>query len=179
VSTAHDQLRLIEVELDAASGGSLPLRHAMKLTQEPQLDRTGNNVSLGWTIDGTGRYWHNGSTGGCHAFVGFDPKTKRGVVLLASTATSAIDRLPDGFREVFMLRVVEHMSVEETAITLGILVQTVKSRLHRAKAMLRSDLEEHLTAVSLTAFPFGGARCRGVTEAVLARLNLPTTTLHH
>ena len=59
---------------------------------------------------------------------------------------NAIDRLPDGFREVFMLRVVEHMSVEETATTLGVLAQTVKSRLHRAKAMLRSDLEEHLTA---------------------------------
>ena len=92
---------------------------------------------------------------------------------------NAIDRLPDGFRDVFMLRVVEHMSVEETATTLGVLAATVKSRLHRAKAMLRSDLEVHLTAVSLTAFPFGGARCQRVTEAVLARLNLPTTTLHH
>ena len=96
---------------------------------------------------------------------------------------NAIDRLPDGFREVFMLRVVEHMSVDETAITLGVLAQTVKSRLHRAKAMLRSDLEEHLTAVSLTAFPFGGQRCRRVTEAVLTRLNIQTanhaTTLHH
>ena len=92
---------------------------------------------------------------------------------------NAIDRLPDGFREVFMLRVVEHMSVDETATTLGVLAATVKSRLHRAKSMLRSDLEEHLTAVSLTAFPFGGARCQRVTEAVLARLNIPTTTLHH
>jgi RNA polymerase sigma-70 factor, ECF subfamily len=92
---------------------------------------------------------------------------------------NAIDRLPDGFREVFMLRVVEHMSVEETATTLGVLSATVKSRLHRANAMLRSNLEEHLTAVSLTAFPFGGARCQRVTDAVLARLNLPTTTLHH
>ena len=93
---------------------------------------------------------------------------------------NAIDRLPDGFREVFMLRVVEHMSVEETAATLGVLAQTVKSRLHRAKAMLRVDLEEHLTAVSLTAFPFGGARCQRVTEAVLARLNMnQTTVLHH
>ena len=93
---------------------------------------------------------------------------------------NAIDRLPDGFREVFMLRVVEHMSVEETAATLGVLAQTVKSRLHRAKAMLRVDLEEHLTAVSLNAFPFGGARCQRVTEAVLARLNMNhTTVLHH
>jgi RNA polymerase sigma-70 factor (ECF subfamily) len=92
---------------------------------------------------------------------------------------NAIDRLPDGFREVFMLRVVEHMSVEETATTLGVLAATVKSRLHRAKTMLRSDLEEHLTAVSLTAFPFGGKRCQRVTDAVLARLNIQTTTLHH
>ena len=96
---------------------------------------------------------------------------------------NAIDRLPDGFREVFMLRVVEHMSVEETATTLGVLAPTVKSRLHRAKAMLRVDLEEHLTAVSLTAFPFGGKRCQRVTEAVLARLNIQTTNrttlLHH
>jgi RNA polymerase sigma-70 factor (ECF subfamily) len=92
---------------------------------------------------------------------------------------NAIDRLPDGFREVFMLRVIEHMSVEETATTLGVLAATVKSRLHRAKAMLRSDLEDHLTAVSLTAFPFGGARCHRVTEAVLARLNIPTKTLPH
>jgi serine-type D-Ala-D-Ala carboxypeptidase/endopeptidase len=100
VSTANDQLRLIEIELDAAAGGSLPLRHAMKLTQEPQLDRTGDNVSLGWTIDSTGRYWHNGSTAGCHAFIGFDPRTKRGVVLLASTATSVIDRLPNAMYQI-------------------------------------------------------------------------------
>lgn len=95
VSTARDQLRLIELELDAAAGGSLVLRRAMKLTQEPQLDRTGDNEGLGWMIDSAGRYWHNGGTGGFHAFVGFDPKAKRGVVLLASTSTSLIDRLSD------------------------------------------------------------------------------------
>lgn len=100
VSTARDQLRLIEVELDAAAGGSLALRHAMKLTQEPQLDRSGDNEGLGWMIDRAGRYWHNGGTGGFHAFVGFDPKTKRGVVLLASTATSLIDRLADAMYQV-------------------------------------------------------------------------------
>ena len=100
VSTAHDQLQLIEDEIDAATGSSLPLRHAMKLSQEPQLERTGDNVSLGWMIDGAGRYWHNGSSGGFHAFIGFDPKTKRGVVLLASTATSVIDRLPDAMYQI-------------------------------------------------------------------------------
>ncbi len=95
VSSARDQLRLIDAELDAADGSTQPLRRAMKLTQEPQLDRSGDNVSLGWLIDSAGRYWRNGGTGGYHAFVGFDPKTKRGVVLLASTATSTIERLAE------------------------------------------------------------------------------------
>jgi CubicO group peptidase (beta-lactamase class C family) len=100
VSTARDQLRLLELELDAADGGSLVLRRAMKLTQEPQLDRTGDNEGLGWMIDSAGRYWHNGGTGGFHAFIGFDPKTKRGVVLLASTATSLIDRLSEAMYKI-------------------------------------------------------------------------------
>lgn len=100
VSSARDQLRLIEIELDAAAGGALPLRRAMKLTQEPQLDRTGDNEGLGWMIDSAGRYWHNGGTGGYHAFVGFDPKTKRGVVLLASTATALVDRLSDAMYKI-------------------------------------------------------------------------------
>jgi CubicO group peptidase (beta-lactamase class C family) len=99
-SSAHDQLRLIEAELDAAAGGALALRHAMKLTQEPALGRSGDNEGLGWMIDSAGRYWHNGSTGGFHAFVGFDPKSRRGVVVLASTATSLIDRLSDALYKV-------------------------------------------------------------------------------
>jgi CubicO group peptidase (beta-lactamase class C family) len=95
VSSARDQLRLIDAELDAVDGSTQPLRRAMKLTQEPQLDRPGDNVSLGWLIDSAGRYWRNGSTGGYHAFIGFDPKTRRGVVVLASTATSTVDRLAE------------------------------------------------------------------------------------
>ena len=69
-----------------------------------------------------------------------------------------------------MLRVVEQMSVEETADILGIKPETVKTRLHRAKTALRSGLQEYLTAVSTTAFPFGGSRCQRTTAAVLARL---------
>lgn len=95
VSSARDQLRLVAAELDAAAGGTSVLRRAMKLTQEPALDGTGTNEGLGWLIDHAGRYRHNGGTGGFHAFVGFDPRTRRGVVLLASTATSLIDRLAD------------------------------------------------------------------------------------
>jgi len=95
ISSARDQLALVEAELDAAAGGKTALRPAMRLTQESQLDVKGENVGLGWQIDGAGRYWHNGGTGGFHAFVGFDPKTKRGVVILASTSVTILDHLAD------------------------------------------------------------------------------------
>jgi len=95
ISSARDQLTLIEAELDAAAGGKSKLRHAMRLSQEPALDRAGDNEGLGWMIDSAGRYWHSGGTGGYHSFVGFDPKTKRGVVILASTASALVDRLSD------------------------------------------------------------------------------------
>lgn len=100
VSTANDQLKLIDAELDAAAGGALPLRKAMKLTQEPALDRSGSNEGLGWMIDSSGRFWHSGGTAGFHAVVGFDPKTRRGVVLLASTASSLIERLSDAMYKI-------------------------------------------------------------------------------
>jgi CubicO group peptidase (beta-lactamase class C family) len=100
VSSARDQLRLIGAELDGAAGGTQGLGRAMKLTQEPQLDRSGDNEGLGWMIDSAGRYWHNGGTGGCHAFIGFDPKTQRGVVVLASTATSLVDHLSDAMYKI-------------------------------------------------------------------------------
>jgi len=95
ISSARDQLRLIEAELDAAAGGkTLPLRNPMRLTQEPQLDPTSTeNAGLGWMIDGDGRLWHGGGSAGFRAFVIFDPKTKRGVVALASTASPLVDRL--------------------------------------------------------------------------------------
>jgi CubicO group peptidase (beta-lactamase class C family) len=97
VSSARDQLRLIEAQLDAAAGGkNLPLRHQMRLAQEPQLETgvtASDNAGLGWMIDGDGRYWQSGGTAGFRAFIGFDPKTRRGVVALASTASPLVDRL--------------------------------------------------------------------------------------
>jgi CubicO group peptidase (beta-lactamase class C family) len=93
VSDAHDQLKLIDAELRARAGTPTGLAAAMKLTQEPQLVNQGANEGLGWEIDAKGRYWHNGGTGGYHAFVGFDPKTKHGVVVLCATSTMTIDRV--------------------------------------------------------------------------------------
>jgi CubicO group peptidase (beta-lactamase class C family) len=95
-ATARDVLALLDAQLDAAAGGKvLPLRAPMRLTQEPQLEvsESSANAGLGWIIDGDGRYWQSGGTGGFRAFAMFDPKTKRGVVVLSSTASALVDRL--------------------------------------------------------------------------------------
>lgn len=82
----------------------------------------------------------------------------------------AIDELPGAFRLVFIARVVEGMSVEETAATFELKPGTVKTRLHRARTMLRDNVEKKIGPVVMEAFPFAGRRCDRLTEAVLKRL---------
>jgi RNA polymerase sigma-70 factor, ECF subfamily len=82
----------------------------------------------------------------------------------------AIDELPEGFRLVFVLREVEEMSVEETASYLGIRPETVKTRLYRARRLLRKALGETFSSVVNEAFPYKGARCSELRAAVLKRL---------
>jgi RNA polymerase sigma-70 factor (ECF subfamily) len=82
----------------------------------------------------------------------------------------AMDALPEPFRVVFVMRDVEEMSIEETALHLGIRPETVKTRLHRARRMLRQSLDGQLASTLKGAFPFAGARCARITETVLSRL---------
>lgn len=84
----------------------------------------------------------------------------------------AVDQLPGPFRAVFVMRDVEELSVEETASQLGLRPETVKTRLHRARRQLRQSLHETLAATLVDAFPFAGARCARITEAVLDRLGI-------
>jgi RNA polymerase sigma-70 factor (ECF subfamily) len=84
----------------------------------------------------------------------------------------AIDELPEAFRIVFITRVIEGMNVEETAELLGLKPETVKTRLHRARTMLRENVEKKIGPVVMEAFPFAGKRCERLTEAVLKRLGL-------
>jgi RNA polymerase sigma-70 factor (ECF subfamily) len=88
----------------------------------------------------------------------------------------AIDELPEAFRLVFVMRDVEEFSIEETAATLAIRPETVKTRLHRARRLLRKNLDSRLSDVLRDIFPFQGARCARITEAVAARLGLDTGT---
>jgi RNA polymerase sigma-70 factor (ECF subfamily) len=84
----------------------------------------------------------------------------------------AIDGLPDLFRVVFMLRDVEGCDIDETAAQLGIRPETVKTRLFRARRLLRTALESELSAGLSDVFPFDGARCDRMADRVLQRLGL-------
>ena len=86
----------------------------------------------------------------------------------------AIDSLPEPYRLVFILRSVEGLSVAETAGCLEIGVEAVKTRLHRARSLLRKDLQHRAGLVTAQAFPFHLSRCDRVVEAVFRRINTLT-----
>lgn len=89
---------------------------------------------------------------------------------LGALMESSIDRLPDGAREVFILRTVEGMSTEEVAAALDVSEAAVKTRLSRARAVLRRELSAHAEAMAANTFRFLRPRCDRVVAAVLARI---------
>jgi RNA polymerase sigma-70 factor (ECF subfamily) len=99
-----------------------------------------------------------------------DPEQSMAQREIQHVVEAAIDELPEPFRMVFITRVVEGMNVEETAEILDLKPETVKTRLHRARTMLRDNVEKKIGPVVMDAFPFAGRRCDRLTEAVLKRL---------
>jgi len=89
---------------------------------------------------------------------------------LHSVLETAIDALPQLYRTVFVLREVEDMSVAETADCLGITEESVKTRFHRARALLRGRLERAIGAAASQAFSFLGPRCDRMTTGVMQRI---------
>lgn len=61
---------------------------------------------------------------------------------LAAKAQAAIDRLPDLYREAFVLRDLEELSTTEVAQVLGVEPATVRQRIHRARLLVRGYLNE-------------------------------------
>lgn len=102
-----------------------------------------------------------------------DPETAAAQRQIQILLERAIDALPEMFRTILVTRIIEGMSVEETAALFEIPPETVKTRLHRARRLLKRELEKHVGPVLGGAFPFGGRRCNRLTEAVLAYLDLP------
>jgi RNA polymerase sigma-70 factor (ECF subfamily) len=81
-----------------------------------------------------------------------------------------VDTLPDGARETFVLREIEGLSTAETAESLGVTEDVIKTRLSRARAALRRDLFERAGLAASNAFRFERPRCDRVVEAVMARI---------
>lgn len=81
-----------------------------------------------------------------------------------------VDALPEAFRVVFVLREVEEMSTEEVAAYLSINPATVKTRLFRARKLLREAMEAKVSQGFGALYPFDGARCTHLADRVIARL---------
>jgi RNA polymerase sigma-70 factor (ECF subfamily) len=82
-----------------------------------------------------------------------------------------IDALPDNYRAVFVLRALEEMTVEETAAVLEIPEAKVRTRLFRARALLREALAQEVDRGLEDAFHFAGERCDRIVANVLAALD--------
>ena len=87
-----------------------------------------------------------------------------------------IDALPEVFRTVFVLRALEELSVEETAVSLDIPEATVRTRFFRARGLMREALAREIDLATGEAFAFDGARCDRVVNAVLDRVHPPDST---
>ena len=99
-----------------------------------------------------------------------DPEAEMSRTEIRALLERAIDDLPPIFRTVFVLRDIEGLSVEETAEQLHQKPVTVRTRLHRARQMLRATLEAEIAGSFGGLFPFDGQRCVAMADRVLVAL---------
>ena len=92
---------------------------------------------------------------------------------ILSLVERASDTLPAAYRVVFIARAIEGLSNDETAELLGLRPETVRTRLHRARRLVRKKLDDQIGPVLLNAFPFKGRRCARLIATVMDRLRLP------
>jgi RNA polymerase sigma-70 factor (ECF subfamily) len=96
-----------------------------------------------------------------------DPERQAYVGELSRLLEDAVDALPEMYRTVFMLRDIEGLSTTETAEGLELGEEAVKTRLHRARAIVRRSITDRLGPAAREAFQFPAARCDRVVAAVL------------
>ncbi len=99
-----------------------------------------------------------------------DPERQAFAHELRGLLETAIDSLPNGMREVFVLREVEGLSTLEVADCLDVSEDVVKTRLSRGRALLRRQLIERTGAAAPEAFRFYRPRCDRVVANVLATI---------
>ncbi len=107
-----------------------------------------------------------------------DPERQAYAQELHRVLEEAVDTLPETYRTVFMLRDVEGLSTTETGEGLGLGEEAVKTRLHRARAMIRRAVTARIGEVAAGTFQFHALRCDRVVAAVLARIGQSRTPAH-
>jgi RNA polymerase sigma-70 factor (ECF subfamily) len=101
-----------------------------------------------------------------------DPEQQAFAGEVAVILEAAVESLPENYRVVFMLREIEGLSTTDTAECLEINEDTVKTRLHRARGLLRDELYARAGAVSSEAFQFHASRCDRIVGRVLAQIRV-------
>jgi RNA polymerase sigma-70 factor (ECF subfamily) len=99
-----------------------------------------------------------------------DPERQAYAQELNRVLEAAVDTLPETYRTVFMLRDIEGLSTSETGEGLGLGEEAVKTRLHRARGMIRRAVTAQIGAVAAGSFQFHAPRCDRVVAAVFARI---------
>jgi RNA polymerase sigma-70 factor (ECF subfamily) len=99
-----------------------------------------------------------------------DPEQQAGDRELVRLLESAIARLPPVYRLAYVLREVEGLSPADAAECLGIQEATLKTRVHRARLLLREALGRDAGAEVSSVLRFDGERCDRVVAGVLAKL---------
>jgi RNA polymerase sigma-70 factor (ECF subfamily) len=113
----------------------------------------------------------DGETMGALKSPGPDPERQAFAGELRALIESAIEALPEHYRAVFVMREVEGMSTAESAECLDITEETAKTRLHRARMLLRESLYQRAAIESGAAFPFEAPRCDRVVAAVFEHVD--------
>jgi len=109
---------------------------------------------------------------------GPDPEQQALTGELRRLLESAVDGLSPRYRSVFVLREVEGLSTGETADCLDLNAETVRTRLLRARALLRAELLARAGVATPQAFSFHLTRCDRVVATVFERLRLPSVRIH-
>ena len=98
------------------------------------------------------------------------PEEEVGARQVATALEAAIDALPLPYRTAFVLRDLQGLGTSETAACLDVPEATVKTRLHRARGLLRARLDATLDVSNAGVFAFAGRRCDRMVAAVMARI---------
>jgi RNA polymerase sigma factor (sigma-70 family) len=85
---------------------------------------------------------HKAHEEGLHELVNIDyaDESPEYCVLLQHDIVAALAKLPTNYRQVLIMRDIQELTAPEVAVQLGLTIETVKSRLHRARGALRESL---------------------------------------